>query len=278
MSLPDSSPSAIGEAWRGLRADVLFCLRFYTRLPVPALAFETATGVGGFARASRVAPLAGLVVGGAGGASLALADRLGLPLFVAALLAVFATVALGGGLHEDGLADVADGFGGGRDRARKLAIMRDSAIGTFGTLALAASILLRVAALASLGERFGIGAAAGALAAACAASRGFGLMPMALLPAARADGLAKAAGVPPPACFAAAVLLSIGIGIALPALGGIGGWHAALATLLSALGSGAMTRWARRSIGGATGDVAGAAQQAAEVGFLLGLLISPRLG
>src|SRR3546814_6586134 len=62
---------------------------------------------------------------------------LALPPFAAAIIALAFAILVTGGLHEDGLADVADGFGGGHDKARKLAIMRDSRIGTYGVLALA---------------------------------------------------------------------------------------------------------------------------------------------
>ena len=75
-----------------------------------------------------------------------------------AITALWSIVA--GALHEDGLADVADGFGGGATRERKLEIMRDSRIGAFGAAALALSLILRVAALGALLER-GIGEAVG---------------------------------------------------------------------------------------------------------------------
>ena len=82
----------------------------------------------------------------------AVAHKIGSPPWVAAALAVAATLAVTGCLHEDGLADTADGFGGGDTRERKLDIMRDSRIGTYGVCALTLSILLRVSAIASLGN------------------------------------------------------------------------------------------------------------------------------
>ena len=77
------------------------------------------------------------------------ADRLlGLPPFICAVLAIAALIAATGALHEDGLADIVDGFGGGR-RARKLEIMRDSRLGAYGAIALTLALILRVAALSS---------------------------------------------------------------------------------------------------------------------------------
>jgi adenosylcobinamide-GDP ribazoletransferase len=98
----------------------------------------------------RAFPLAGLVVGLIVGAILVLAAWLGAPPSVAALIAVGAGLGLTGALHEDGLADVADGFGGGATRERKLEIMRDSRIGTYGVLALILAVALKATVLATL--------------------------------------------------------------------------------------------------------------------------------
>ena len=86
-----------------LGADVLACIGFYTRLPVPGLAGER-----GFADAQWAAPVAGLVVGAIVGAVLLLAQGLGVPAAIAAVLALGAGIAITGALHEDGLADVAE--------------------------------------------------------------------------------------------------------------------------------------------------------------------------
>ena len=261
-----------------LAAEAVTCLRFYTRLPLPALRAEMSHPPRPFARCLRWAPLAGAVVGLCGAAALAAAAALGLPPPVAAALALLATVLIGGGLHEDGLADVADGFGGGSTRERKLEIMRDSRLGTYGALAVGFSLLLRTAALAGLAERGGIVLAATALVAAAGASRGIGLMPMALLPAARADGLGRGAGRLPAEVFATAAALAVGIGLGLPALGGAGPARPGLALALAALAAAGTTRLARDQIGGFTGDVAGACQQLCEASMLLGLLIAPGAG
>ncbi|MGC1779783.1 MAG: adenosylcobinamide-GDP ribazoletransferase, partial [Xanthobacteraceae bacterium] len=158
-------------------------LVFSTRLPL-----LRATPVAGAAigKAAWAFPLAGLLVGLIGAAIYGLAHHFGLPPWPAAALAVAATLFATGCLHEDGLADTADGFGGGNSREQKLAIMRDSRIGTYGVCALALSLLLRVSALASLPSAHAVvWALIGAHAAARAAMPALMLM----LPPARSDGL-----------------------------------------------------------------------------------------
>ncbi|MGI3900864.1 MAG: adenosylcobinamide-GDP ribazoletransferase [Janthinobacterium lividum] len=256
-----------------LAAEVLTCLRFYTRLPLPDLRLETDHAPQPFARCLRWAPLAGAVVGAGGAVALTLAWDLGLPPVVAAALALLVTVLTSGGLHEDGLADLADGFGGGRTRERKLDIMRDSRLGSYGALAIGFSLLLRTACVAALVERGGPALAAAALIGAGAASRGFGLMPMALLPAARSDGLGHGAGRLPATVLPTAAGLGAAICLVVPAIVGADWSRAAMALGLAALAAGWTTRLARRQIGGHTGDVAGACQQLCEVALLLGLLV-----
>ena len=182
-----------------------------------------------------------------------------------------ALVAVTGALHEDGLADVADGFGGGSTRERKLEIMRDSRIGAYGAVALALALILRVGALAaSLDGPFG--RAALSLILVAAISRAGALMPLALLPPARADGAGAAAGRLEGSALAAAwgSALVIALGAGLVALGLV---HALVAALMSGAAALGVVAMARRAIGGQTGDVAGAAQQCAEVAAWCGLLI-----
>jgi adenosylcobinamide-GDP ribazoletransferase len=122
---------------------------FLTRLP---LTHQTPIANGELSQALWTAPVVGIAVGLVGAGVYALAQALHLPPLPAAVLAVAATLVVTGGLHEDGLADVADGFGGGATRERKLEIMHDSRIGTFGVCALIISFMLRVAALTNLGD------------------------------------------------------------------------------------------------------------------------------
>ena len=251
-------------------SDLLFCLRFYSRLPIPAFGFEAAPhSMGEFPRAVGLAPLAGALIALPAGLILAAAGAV-LPPELAAILALAALAATTGALHEDGLADVADGFGGGRTIERKLEIMRDSRIGAYGGVALCLSLLARFAALTAL-LRMGLAPALSAFIAAAALSRWLGLLPMALLAPARKDGAAHAAMGPTPRALALGGALALAAGLApwWAAGAAIGLTLTAVAlALLAALG---MADLARRQIGGQTGDVAGAAQQLAEIAFLITL-------
>ena len=255
-----------------LLSDLLFCLRFYSRLPLPVFRFEAAPhSMGEFGRAVRLVPVAGLLIALPAGLMLTGAGAV-LPPELAAVLALMALAATTGAFHEDGLADVADGFGGGRTIERKLEIMRDSRIGTFGGVALCLSLLARWAALTAL-LRVGLAPALVALFAAAALSRWLGLLPIALLPAARKDGAAHAAMGPQRGAMAVGGMLALGLGLAPWWLGG---GAAGLSLTAVALASGAalgMVYISHRQIGGQTGDVAGAAQQAAEIAFLIALCI-----
>jgi adenosylcobinamide-GDP ribazoletransferase len=241
-----------------LATDLKVALVFYTRLPLP---HDGPIAGGDLARASWAAPIAGAVVGALGAAAYGVAHAAGLGPLPAAGLALLVTIALTGGLHEDGLADTADGFGAGATPESRLAIMRDSRIGTFGACALIMSIGLRWAALASLAGPMRVAAA---LIAAHAAARAVLPLVMRLTPPARPDGLSAAAGLPPADSVAAAALLGlVALALALGAARGL----IALALLLVALG--AIRQVALAKIGGQTGDVLGALEQVAEVVVLL---------
>ncbi len=251
-----------------LTADLLACLRFYSRLPVPVLAFESAPyAMLDFARAIRVLPIAGALIGAIGGAVLIGADALGLPPLPAAGFALAALLLTTGAFHEDGLADSADGLGGGATVARKLEIMKDSRIGTFGGAALVMSLFLRGSLLAALIGAIGAPRTALLVIAANAASRVAALTPHYLLPPARNDGAAWAAARPLPSTLAIAGGLAATIGLA-PALAGLELGKLALGLAAMLAGAGVMTEIARRQIGGQTGDIAGASQQIAEILFL----------
>ncbi len=230
---------------------------FLTRIPV----ISNRPDGGPLAYAAWAFPLVGAGIGLIAGFVFAAAQLLGLGDLPAALLAISAGLLLTGALHEDGLADTADGLGGGHDREQKLAIMRDSRVGSFGVLALVLSVGLRAAALARIGEAVFAGLA---LIAAHAASRGLIAAALRAMVPARSEGLGAVAGRPGMAGTIAAV--AIGAGIAAAALGpgrGIVAFGlAAAAVLIAAL-------IARRQLGGYTGDVLGALQQIAEIAMLL---------
>ncbi|HWB51668.1 MAG TPA: adenosylcobinamide-GDP ribazoletransferase [Stellaceae bacterium] len=228
-----------------------------TRLPVAAPETEETT----VAEASWAFPAVGAGIGMITAAAFFAASTVGLGASPAALLAILVGVAVTGALHEDGLADTADGFGGGRDREQKLAIMRDSRHGTYAMLALIFSIGLRAGALVAIGSPIEAGLA---LIAANAASRGVLPVIMRGLAPAREDGLGAAAGTPGPAPML--VAMAIGIFVALGMLGPIRG---AVALVLAGIAVAATAMLARRQIGGYTGDTLGACQQIGEIVMLL---------
>ncbi|WP_193366632.1 adenosylcobinamide-GDP ribazoletransferase [Pelagibius marinus] len=242
-------------------ADLLEAARLLTRLPLPR---PTQPGARA-SHSSRCYPLVGVGVGLVAGLGFAAADWLALPPFAAALAALTLSILVTGALHEDGLADVADGFGGGRDRARKLAIMRDSRIGSYGVLALILVLAARGGSLIAIAESpAGSCAAAAALVAAHSLSRA-GLAPiMWALPQARSDGLAAATGRPGGADALAAAVIGAVIALLLLDLA-----VTLVAVLAVAVLQGGLALQARRQIGGVTGDVLGAAQQLGEAAVLL---------
>ncbi|MBV9688070.1 MAG: adenosylcobinamide-GDP ribazoletransferase [Alphaproteobacteria bacterium] len=230
---------------------------FFTRLPVEphaAGAWRLADSVWAF-------PLVGAGIGAVAALTFFLAQLIALGTWLAAALSVTASLVLTGALHEDGLADTADGFFGGRDRDEKLAILRDSRHGTYGVLAILLSVLLRAAALAGIGDPIHAGLA---LIAAHAASRAALPAVMSGLRPARPDGLGATAGTPRLSAAMTAAL--IGSAIALAALGPGRGLIALCFAGLLVL---AMALVARRQIGGYTGDVLGSFQQLGEIAILL---------
>lgn len=257
MGFPDSS-----GFWspRGWLADLAAAAGLLTRLPLaPAGELPGSDSAG--SHPARCYPLVGATVGLVTGLAYAVAAWLALPAFAAALVALAAAILLTGALHEDGLADVADGFGGGSDRERKLAIMRDSRIGSYGVLALVLVLAARGGALAAIAQP---GAVLAALVAAHALSRGGLAVLMWGLPPARSDGLAVATGRPGGADVLAAAVLGV-----LPVLLLLPLEAAVVALVACAALQGAMALTARRQIGGVTGDVLGAAQQLGEAAVLL---------
>ena len=237
-----------------IRTDLAAAFSLLTRLPVGWL-FPAEAKVDQ-ARAVWAYPLVGVVVGGIGAAVYAACHRLGLAPALAALWALAALILTTGGLHEDGLADSADGFGGGRTRARKLEIMKDSRIGSYGALALMLSLALRAGAVALIAEPQAV---ALALITAGALGRAAMLLPLRLLAPARTDGLgASVAGGPVPAAVLAAVA-AIVLALAFHPLS-----RAAPMLACAALAGLAVSRLARLQIGGYTGDVLGASCVIAE--------------
>ncbi len=235
---------------RGLVAALLLL----TRLPVGRLgAAPLGEGVWAF-------PIVGVLVGGLGGAAFWTTRALGFSVPLATLWCLAALVLATGGLHEDAAADTADAFGARANPARRLEIMRDSRIGSFGALALLLALGIRGTAIAAIGRP---AAVAAALAASGAVARAAMLGPLLWLPPARPDGLAAALGLPSAASLALALGIAALAAFALLAPGLAAGTLALGAAV--ALGSSALTR---RLVGGHTGDTLGACEQAAECAIL----------
>jgi len=250
-----------------LLADFYFCLGFFTRLPFSSAALTSKHSLTNFPRAVRMLPVAGGLVGAFAALVMGLASRFGFPPPLAAPLAICSLVLLGGAMHEDGLADCADGFFGGAAPERKLEIMRDSQIGTFGAVALVLSLYLRAASLALIADE-SLGLACAVLIGAAALSRATSLMPLALLPPARENGAGFAAGKPERAALAVAACLAVVFALAPVVAGAY--LVRSLAGIAAATGAAyAIVLLARKQIGGQTGDVAGAAQQLSEIAYYL---------
>ena len=243
---------------------------FLSRLPVPQRFFSAAPGP--LSETVRAFPLAGIVVALPAALLLGLLTAAHAPALVAGGMVVALQIAITGALHEDGLADMLDGLGAGSDAERALAIMKDSRIGTFGTIGLVLSIGLRAAAIGVLATLLSPLAAAFAFLGIAAASRAAMVWHWQALPCARPDGVAGKAGRPEeaPASFA------IGLGVAalvvclVPACGLAAG-AGALAAIAAA--TALCTRHVGGRLGGYTGDTIGAAQQLAEIAALLALVL-----
>ena len=266
---PDTrpDPAAPGRPWNWL-GELRLALVFLTVLPVRLREADLRFGL---SHGVRAFPAAGLATGGIAAAAFVVADLCGLAPTISALLAIAAAALATGGLHEDGLADTADGMAGARSRERRLEIMRDSRIGAHGALALLLATGLRATAIAATGVALDT---ACALVAAAIASRTAIAPVMYLLPPARPDGLSHAAGRPDRGRTADAV--AIGVLLCALALAPVADpVRILLAMAGAAAGASLPALLARRRLGGQTGDVLGAVQQCAEIGFLLVFIADP---
>jgi adenosylcobinamide-GDP ribazoletransferase len=255
--------SAIVDYFNCWIEDLRLATGLLTRVPVP---HPDGAMPAGLARAQRVFPLVGALIGLVVG----LVDRsllaTGIPPLAAAALALGASAMLTGALHEDGLADVADGFGGGRDRAAKLLIMRDSRLGTYGAIVLLVGFSAKLSALASLPAS----AIVPGLVVAHALGRAAIPVLAATMPFARDNGLGKSAGRPETVSAVTAVIVAVVIALLC-----LAAKEALLAVAVTVAGVTTVTVLARRQIGGVTGDVFGAAEQVAETAVLV--LLAARL-
>ncbi len=235
--------------------DIPLALVLLTRLPMPRLPEKT------FARQADAAwafPVVGLIVGALACVVGWVAMALTLPAIVSAVVVIAVLVMTTGAMHEDGLADTVDGLWGGFDRERRLEIMKDSHIGTYGVLALIFSQLARITLISALL----ISEAYAAILAACILSRAFMPVLMTTLPNARSSGLSHSVGGP------RAVTTITGLGLALIFALFLMGVSALWPTAVAALIAAGLAATARAKIGGQTGDILGATQQVTELAFL----------
>lgn len=237
--------------------ELRFAVMFLTRFPVGTFATPPShqSAVWAFPVAGALHALTiGLVYAGA--------LWIGLPPVVSAFLAIAAGLRVSGAFHEDGLADCADGFGGGMTRARKLEIMHDSRIGTYGTVALVTALGLRATLIAEQTDAL---TAIGMLVGLGAFTRGGQAIAMLLVPAAREDGMTADTS---DGLSRAVALSAIAIGTFAALLLSP---NAIAAIVAAAIGMAVMFNIAMRQIGGLTGDVLGAAQVIGELSGMLAI-------
>jgi adenosylcobinamide-GDP ribazoletransferase len=238
---------------RDILDDIRSAMGLLTRLPLPAMA--TPRG----AQAAWAWPVVGIVVGGLAAIEAWALLAMGAPIGIVAGIVLVTQVVATGALHEDGLADTVDGFFGGWTRERRLEIMKDSHIGSYGTLALILSVGLRWTALTAVCM-----APLGIIAVA-ALSRAPMAVVMATLPNARGTGLAQSVGRPGLQVAGLAVLMGI-----LVSMVTAGVWATVVMGGVIAVAVLMVAQTARARIGGQTGDVLGTVQQVCEV---LGLVV-----
>jgi adenosylcobinamide-GDP ribazoletransferase len=261
MNDTSSGETPTGGRWRPV-AELLVSLQFLTRLPIP---FARTIDPQPLALAMRCFGLAGAVIGALNGAVLIGLSNLHLPPLMVAALTIGFGLFVTGALHEDGLADTFDGLFGGREREKRLEIMRDSRIGTYGASALGVLFLLRAGAFQALLGQSPLQIIL-IMAAAAAFSRAMVVDMLWATRHARNDGLSVLAGRPD----RITALLAIVTAGALVVWAGLGVSPASgiLALGIALAITGFMRRLATKLIGGQTGDICGAAQVLSEIGML----------
>ncbi|OIQ97651.1 cobalamin synthase [mine drainage metagenome] len=242
-------------------------LRFFTRLPVPGWVGHSQDQLD---HAARYFPLVGVIVGTIGAAVTWFA-ALALPLSLAVLLGMAATILATGAFHEDGFSDSCDGFGGGWEKAQVLAIMKDSRIGSYGAIGIGLLLLAKWDALVGLADDRMVPALAFALIAGHAVSRLASTLLIRTLDYVRDDETSKSKPLAR-RMGAGELLAAVFFGLAPCAL--LPWRHALVALAFVVLTTWLAARYFVRRIGGYTGDCLGAVQQATELAFYLGLLCS----
>lgn len=236
--------------------DLLSAFTLLTRLPVPQTTRHRPA-------AAWAWPLVGLVVSGLSAGLALIVASIGAPTTAAAAVYLALSAVITGAIHEDGLADSTDGLFGGWTKERRLEIMKDSHIGSYGTLSLLLSSLFNWALITEL-------LTAGhwiSILIAGAVSRVPMALLMSILPNARADGLSRSVGRPPTASLWIGGLIVLIAG----ALAGIDFAQGIELIAFVAIAAGLVAMLAKQKIGGQTGDILGAAQQVSFSAALLSL-------
>jgi len=232
---------------------------FFTRLPIPS---ESEWQADDLKKAATYFPLVGWLVGAVGAGAWWLAARVWPPA-IASGISLAVTLLLTGAFHEDGLADVCDGFGGGYTKERVLAIMRDSRVGAFGAIGVVMALGLKWQAVAALPPLL----TPLSLVAAHGLSRGAAVSLMATLPYVREEE-SKAK---PMATELRGVRLLVALAFAVAPLAFLPvrlAWCLGPVVMVRFL----LGRWFMYRIGGYTGDGLGAAQQVSEIVIYLSFL------
>ncbi len=257
---PDAPATAATTAWEPLRLFVV-AARFLTRLPFPEPTFRD----GDLRRATGAFPLVGVLVAGAGIAAYAVVQPLW-GVVAAVVVATAVEIGVTGAFHEDGLADVADGLWGGWTVADRLRIMRDSRLGTYGTVALVGVLALRVALLAELDP----GWFWRATLVGHVLGRAAILVMVRLLPP--ADDGGSGAQVSQPTGPVGSAVGALTTAAVLVAALGTDGWVPLLATVPPVV---LTTILYRRRLGGITGDTLGATNQLVHLAALAAVALLP---
>lgn len=240
------------------RTDLLQAIMLLTRIPVPpGLIGRGPSDTNRDISASAWAwPLVGAGLGFIAGIIGLIVAGFGAGPGLSAGLTLAAYMMMTGALHEDGLADTFDGLWGGQTKTRRLEIMKDSHVGTYGVLALCLSVLLRWSALVVLIQS---GWFLAALMAAAALSRAPMAVLIATMPNARGEGLAQTTGRPEQRTIFAMLAISVALGLMLI------GWNIIEILFWITIVSIALASAAKNKISGQTGDILGASQQLAEI-------------
>ena len=239
---------------------LLTAVQYFTRIRVPAWVGHAPGQLTG---AVRYFPAIGLIVGASGAAVMWLA-ALGLPAPLPAILSTAVTILMTGAIHEDGLADTADGLGGGATRERALEIMKDPRIGVFGAIALMLILLLKIATLSLMP----LWTALAVLVGAHAFSRFCAVLVIVTGHYVGSADRSRSAPVVERVRIGDVLIAAL---FGLPALA-LCGPRVVVAVVVALVVVGLLARWCVRKIGGYTGDTLGATQQVAEVGCYVGLL------